>query len=217
MQRLFGKGPAKKAAPAPTLGDTQERMDKNIGNSDARVAKIDEDLGKIRDQMKRAKPGTPAHNRLKQRGMQLLKQKRMYEGQRDQMENQRFALDQMAFTQESMQSTMDHVNCLKETATSMKAQQKNFDISKIEDMQDDLQDIYDDNQEIQEILGRNYGLEEDIDDDDLEAELAGLEDDLLANNDASYLDEALAPPTTSLPAVAQDETDPSRLEEQLGL
>jgi len=45
-------------------------------------------------------------------------------------------------------------------------------------MQDDLEDMMDDINDISETLGRSYGLPDGIDDEELEAELAGIEDEL---------------------------------------
>ena len=54
--------------------------------------------------------------------------------------------------------------------------------------------------EIQEVLGRSYGMPE-VDDDELEAELAALGDDLMLDEDTSYLDQANKAPDapTSIP------------------
>ena len=178
MQRLWGKPSGKKAAPPPSIEDTVDRMDKRVDSADARIKKLDDELSKLGDQIKRARPG-PAQTRLKQRALTVLKQKRMYEGQRDQIENQRFNTQELQFAVDTIKDTQDHVACMKATASEMKVQQKKMNIGEIENMQDDLQDLYDDNQEIQEILGRSYAVQDEIDDADLEAELAGLEDDML--------------------------------------
>jgi charged multivesicular body protein 5 len=50
------------------------------------------EIVKAREQMKKAKPGTSIHNSLKQRALRYLKQRKMYESQRDQMMNQSFTL-----------------------------------------------------------------------------------------------------------------------------
>ena len=47
-------------------------------------------------------------------------------------------------------------------------------------MQDDLEDLLEDAGEISDILGRSYGTPNDIDEDDLEAELACLGDEFEA-------------------------------------
>lgn len=48
--------------------------------------------------------------------------------------------------------------------------------------------------EIQEVMGRSYGMPE-IDDDELEAELDALGDELGMDEDSSYLDEAVSTPS----------------------
>lgn len=51
--------------------------------------------------------------------------------------------------------------------------------------------------EIQETLGRSYGVPDDIDEDELEAELDALGDELYEEEEPSYLeDETLELPTT---------------------
>ena len=57
-----------------------------------------------------------------------------------------------------------------------------------------MADLMEQSDEIQEILGQNYAVP-DVDEADLDAELAALGDDFLADNSASYLDEALSDPT----------------------
>ena len=60
-------------------------------------------------------------------------------------------------------------------------------------MQDELEDYMDQANEIQEVMGRSYGMPE-IDDDELEAELDALGDDLALDEDTSYLDDASKAP-----------------------
>lgn len=56
-----------------------------------------------------------------------------------------------------------------------------------------MEDLTEQAGEIQEIMGRSYGMPE-IDDDELEAELDALGDDLAFDEDTSYLDEASKAP-----------------------
>lgn len=63
-------------------------------------------------------------------------------------------------------------------------------------MQDEMEDIMDQANEIQETLGRSYGVPDDIDEDELEAELDALGDELYEEEEPSYLeDETLDLPT----------------------
>lgn len=63
-------------------------------------------------------------------------------------------------------------------------------------MQDEMEDIMDQANEIQETLGRSYGVPDDIDEDELEAELDALGDEMFEEEEPSYLeDETLDLPT----------------------
>jgi len=65
---------------------------------------------------------------------------------------------------------------MKESAKTLKTQFKKINIDKVEDMQDDLADLMEDSEEINEIMGRSYGLPDDVDEEDLDAELEALDD-----------------------------------------
>jgi len=69
-----------------------------------------------------------------------------------------------------------------------------------QDLQDQLEDLTEQSNEIQEIMGRSYGMPE-IDDDELDAELEALGDEIALDDDTSYLDEASKAPNapTSIP------------------
>ena len=69
-----------------------------------------------------------------------------------------------------------------------------------QDVQDQLEDLMEQSSEIQEIMGRSYGMPE-IDEDDLEAELDALGDEIALDDDTSYLDEASKAPNapTAIP------------------
>ena len=74
----------------------------------------------------------------------------------------------------------------------MKKEFKKVNIEQIEDLQDDLADMLEDANEVQEVLGKAYGVP-DLDEDELEAELDALGDDIALDEDTSYLDEIAAP------------------------
>lgn len=70
----------------------------------------------------------------------------------------------------------------------------------LQDLQDQLEDLTEQSNEIQEIMGRSYGMPE-IDDDELDAELEALGDEIALDDDTSYLDEASKAPNapTAIP------------------
>eukprot|EP00758_Cryptobia_borreli_P002680 Tbor_TRINITY_DN3205_c0_g1::TRINITY_DN3205_c0_g1_i1::g.23794::m.23794/K12198/CHMP5, VPS60; charged multivesicular body protein 5 len=232
MQRLFGRAKPESNTPKPTLEDANKRIESRVNSVEEKCRKIDEELIKIRAQIQKSRG--PTQERFKQRAMQLLQQKRMYEGQRCQMQQQQFNMEQMQFTTESMQDTKLQLEVMRGASLQLKKEFKNFSIEQVEAMHDELRDLYEDAQEIQEIMGRDYELNEPIDDMELKDELDALAFDMEKEKDASYLDDALAIPsavktkfpdlggmgiTTPLqPVVASaTATDPESLEAQLGL
>merc|ERR1719272_2269458 len=112
------------------------------------------------------KPG-PARQQEQKRAMEILKQKKMYENQREQTRNQQFNMDQVMFAQESLAETANTVGAMKDAI-------KAIDINQVEDMQDDMSDLLEQAEEIQSAMGRSYNTG-DIDEADLEAELAATE------------------------------------------
>jgi len=140
--------------------------------------------------MQKTKPGTGPYNLLKQKALRVLKQKKMYEGQRDQMMNQSFNMEQANFAQQSMKDTVVTVSAMKSANVELKKQMKNISIDDVESMQDDLSDLLESNNEIQDALGRSYGVGE-VDESELEDELASLGDELQMGETPSYLSSAV--------------------------
>ena len=52
-------------------------MDGRVGTLGDKIKKLDQELFTYREQMKKMRPGTPAHNALKQKALRVLKQKKM--------------------------------------------------------------------------------------------------------------------------------------------
>uniref|UniRef100_A0A3P8ZQ48 Charged multivesicular body protein 5 n=1 Tax=Esox lucius TaxID=8010 RepID=A0A3P8ZQ48_ESOLU len=191
MNRIFGRGKPK--GPPPNLTDCIGNVDSRAESIDKKVARLDAELVKYRDQMKKMRDG-PSKNMVKQKALRVLKQKRMYEGQRDNLAQQSFNMEQTNYTIQTLKDTKTTVDAMKIGAKEMKKAYKNVKIDKIEDLHDQLEDMMEDANEIQEAMGRSYGTPE-IDDDDLEAELDALGDELLMDEDSSYLDEANTAPS----------------------
>jgi charged multivesicular body protein 5 len=61
-------------------------------------------------------------------------------------------------------------------------------------MQDEMSDMLEQADEVQDALGRSYGTPE-IDEDELEAELDALGDEIALDDDSSYLDDAVKAPS----------------------
>ncbi|GAX77797.1 hypothetical protein CEUSTIGMA_g5240.t1 [Chlamydomonas eustigma] len=217
MRRIFGA--KKEVVPPHTLDEASERMQDRGDRMDDKVKQLDDQLLKFKEQIKRTRPG-PAQDAIKRRALQVLKQKRMYESQREQLAQQQFNVDQTKFTVDTVKDTVSTVQALaaasKEMKTVMK-KNKELDINYIDKIQDEMFDMMDMTREINEAMGRSYDVPEDVDESDLMAELDGLEDDLGAEElgaggAPSYLQE----PELNLPSapVNEHETVP---EHELGL
>jgi len=172
MHRFIGK--KKESTPAPSLSDTGKRIEERGDSLDVKINKLNVELAGYQKKLKTAKG--PAAQALKKRALDMLKRKKMYEKQRDQLANQGFNIDQQAFMMESMKDTVQTVDSMKVTAKVMKKEFKKIDLDKIEDLQEDIQDLMLDNDEVQEVMGRALGFDQDVDEDELDAELAALDD-----------------------------------------
>merc|ERR1712194_995317 len=122
----------------------------------------------------------------------VLKRKRMYEGQRDQLANQQFNVDQAAFGIESAKATVSTVAALKSANTELKKTIRQ-DLN-VDDIADDMAELMYDFEEMNEVLGRSFATPEYID----EAELDMLDDELegeIIDEDAvpSYLQPSALP------------------------
>lgn len=193
MNRLFGG--AKKKAPPPNLTDAISSVDSRGESIEKKIAKLELELKKYRDQMKKMRDG-PSKNMVKQRALRVLKQKRMYESQLEGLRNQSFNMEQANFGIQQLKDTKTTVDAMKLGVKEMKREYKKVDIGKIEDIQDEMEDMLEQTNEVMDVLGRPYGVPEDVDEDDLEAELEALGDEYLGelDEDAGFLDAAVAAP-----------------------
>ncbi|KAA3454253.1 charged multivesicular body protein 5-like [Gossypium australe] len=106
MKRVFGV--KKDKEPPPSIQDATDRIGKRGDTVDEKLKKLDAELSRYKEQIKKTRPG-PAQEALKSRAMRVLKQKRMYEGQRDMLYNQTFNLDQVAFASEGLKDAQQTV------------------------------------------------------------------------------------------------------------
>merc|ERR1719499_1119152 len=130
-----------------------------------------------------------AKNNLKRKAVGVLKQRKMYEKQLGTLQNQQFNVDQTKFAQESLQDNIAMVGAMKDASKQLKKEFKKINIDDVEDMQDDMEDLMDEMNEMNEALGRDYGINSDVDEDDLLEELDALDDELDLDDDVDdYLD-----------------------------
>ncbi|KVI09643.1 Snf7 [Cynara cardunculus var. scolymus] len=213
MRRVFGV--KKDKEPPPSINDASDRINKRGETVDEKIKRLDGELARYKEQIKKTRPG-PAQEAVKARAMRVLKQKRMYEGQRDMLYNQTFNLDQVAFASEGIKDAQQTVRfatinyllllmtALKSANKELKGMMKTVKIQDIDSLQDEMMDMMDISNEIQESLGRSYSVPDDIDEDDLMGELDALEADMGLETEGegvpSYLQPDNEPEELNLPS-----------------
>eukprot|EP00887_Chlorella_sp_A99_P000655 scaffold5.g655.t1 len=199
MKRIFGQ--KKEKAPPPTLEQATDKLNVRGDTLDEKIRKLDAQLAQHRDAIRKCRPG-PAQEAAKRRALTVLKQKRLYEQQRDQLYNQQYTIEQTSFAVQSMQDSVHTVQARglegpwgmvvewrqhqrlamaaagKELKGVMK--QKDMRLENIDKLRDEMEDLMDMQSEIQMTLGTAFGVPEDIDEEELMGELDALEDELAA-------------------------------------
>ena len=79
---------------------------------DAKIDEIDKKLKKYKEQLSSSKTQA-AQRAAKQQALRLLKQKKMYENQRDQMYSQQMNLESANFMTEQLKDTADQIAVMK--------------------------------------------------------------------------------------------------------
>lgn len=204
--------------PAPSLDNVVHNQQMRVSSLDARIRQLDTDLASYKREMQRLRPGSASHNMYKKRALQALKKKRMLENQASQVMNQQFNMDQVRNAAGSVKDAKDTMAGLESMNKQMRKEMKSVNIDKLEDVQDSMEDILQDTEEIQESLGRSYMVGDQVDDEELEAELDGIEQDLFAGDSLttpSYLQPAGVGAQSSGVAANQQYSTPGQNSSQM--
>lgn len=179
MNRVFGKKKAP-GPPPPSLGEASSGVGSQMESLDCRIVQLDKELKTYRDKLK-STTNPAVKSSLQKRAMEVLKRKKMYEQQRDQLAGQQFNIDQAAFGIESAKATVSTIAAMKVASTEMKRTMKHdLNIGDVDGLADDMAEMMDEFNEINEALASNWlSTPNDIDEADLEAELDLLADELL--------------------------------------
>ncbi|KAI8115719.1 hypothetical protein FF38_11030 [Lucilia cuprina] len=178
MNRLFGT----KSQPKPSLNDAISSLETRISGLDVKIAKLNGELSTYQQKLGKMKEG-PAKQHLKTQAMRILKQRKQIESQRDQLQSQSWNMEQATMTQDNLKNTMLTLDAMKSANKELKKQYGKVDIDKIESMQDEMADLMDLNDEIQNTMSRSYEVPDEINEEELDAELDLLYDEELENVD----------------------------------
>jgi charged multivesicular body protein 5 len=168
------------------------QVDQRAENIDTKVKNLDAELRKYKDQMAKMREG-PAKNAVKQKALRVLKQRKQYENQVENLRNQSFNMEQANYATQTLKDTHATVAAMKGGVKTMQKEFKKINIEEIEDLQDEMADMLEQADDVQEAMGRTYGMPE-VDDDELQAELDALGDEIALDDDTSYLDDVVKAP-----------------------
>ncbi|XP_066945842.1 charged multivesicular body protein 4b-like isoform X1 [Macrobrachium rosenbergii] len=154
---------------------------------------------KIQKELATAKQNATKNKRV---AMQALKRKKKYEQQLQQIDG---TLSTLEFQREALESASTNTSVLQTmgmAAKSLKAAHQHMDVDKVHDMMDDIAEQQDLAKEITEAISGGLAFGNDVDEDDLLAELEELEQE---NLDEQLLDTGALPsvPTAALPSRAE--------------
>jgi charged multivesicular body protein 5 len=198
MNRLFG---AKSTAPKPTLNSAISNVDTRIETIDVKLAKLNAELQTYQTKLSKMRDG-PGKSAIKSKALKILQRRKMYEGQRDQLQQQSWNMEQAGMMQDNLKNVMTTVDAMKTTNKALKQQYGKVDIDKIERMQDEMQDLMEVGNEINESISRAYDVPDDVDEAELDAELEALGEDMMFEQESGnvegvpgFLQDEVAPPT----------------------
>ncbi|RKP13579.1 Snf7 family, partial [Piptocephalis cylindrospora] len=165
MNRFFGTS---KKKPNPTLNQAISATDNRVESVDVKLRRLEAELLRYKDQMSKMRDG-PGKQAVKQRAVRVLQQKRLYESQRESLQQQVFNMEQASFATDNLKNTAVTVEAMTSANKELKKQYKGISVDKIESLQDEMEDLMEQANEIQDTMGRSYAVPEELDDGELEA------------------------------------------------
>ena len=180
---------------------TQHQVDNRIDSVDVKLAKVNAELSTYQQKLSKMRDG-PGKQAIKQKALKVLQQRKMYEGQRSQLQQQSWNMEQAGMMQDNLKNVMTTVDAMKTTNKALKQQYGKINIDKIERMQDEMADLMEIGNDINESISRAYDVPEDVDEAELDAELEAMGDDMMFESEMGigesapgFLQDEVAPPT----------------------
>ena len=159
---------------------------------------------KIAEELANAREANRQGN--KRRALQHLKKKKLYEAQLDALATSQLKLQEQVIMLEGSKATSETYGALRSGADAMRRMVKETKIEDVDATMDAISDQTEQMRQVQEALGQPVGFAAELDEDELEEELAELdaldvEDKLLDSELARELEEEPAMPSVPLPSV----------------
>lgn len=168
MNRFFGK------KEQPTLEQTQATMNSRVDDLSTKINDLTQQIRQNLD-MANKTSGTESQ-RYKQKAVMLMRQKKQLEQHRNMTEKHQMNLQTMQIQQEQMRDYQQVYQQMQATNRQMQILASQFDLNKIEDIQDQMMMFAGDQNEIGDILAQDLCT---MDFGDLDDELAELGDEIL--------------------------------------
>jgi len=206
--KLFGGGKNKQPTPQEAIQKLRETEDMLTKKADFLEKRIEQELASAK------KHGT----KNKRAALNALKRKKRLEKQQEQIDG---TLTTIEFQREALENAQSNTEILKNMGMASKALKGalgNMDIDKVDDMMADIQESQDVSNEIADAIARPMGFQDDVDEDDLLAELEEMEQEeldkeLVGIGSQPVPDLDLPTPGTSIPGtfskIRGSETTPS--------
>lgn len=157
-------------AAAPSLQEASATLDTRIADLDKKIDRCDEEARALIAK----KESVPS---AKARAMQILKRKKMYEQQREQLVGTQANVENLAFQQEQAEVTLTAVEAMKHATKQLKEQKDKINVDQVDKLTDDMAELQADMQDIQEALARPLGVADDDAEEELAAEYAKLQEE----------------------------------------
>lgn len=171
FQRVFGSGKKGEKEPTP-----QEAIQRLRDIEEMLVKKSDFLEKKVGSELATAKKHGTKNKRV---ALQALKRKKRYEKQLQQIDG---TLSTIEFQREALENASTNTEVLKAMGSAAKALKKahnNMDVDKVHDLMDDVAEQQEIANEISDAISNPVGFGQDMDEDDLMAELEDLEQEEL--------------------------------------
>lgn len=169
LNKMFGR--SEKAAPVTTgeaiqkLRETEDMLNKK---QDFLEKKIDQEIASARKNAKTNKRGA----------LQALKRKKRYEQQLQQIDGTLSTIEMQREALESANTNTAVLTTMNDAAKALKKANADLDVDKVHDMMDDIAEQQDVAKEISEAISNPVAFGGEFDEDELEAELNALGDEL---------------------------------------
>lgn len=174
LKRFLGSEPKESRKAAPTLDEASEKVGLQIANLDR---KIDNCLEEVKKNMARS-----SDPRAKQKAMSILKQKKVYETQREQLVATQFNIDNLQDQTEQAAITAMTVAAMEAGTKKLQQAQKNMNVTKVEELTDEMANLNDEMAEVNKLLaGSSLGTGVSAaEQDELEDEFNMMQEEMTA-------------------------------------